>query len=195
MNKNHKAHQRLSRELYDNYFNYSPSLELFTERGDSPVSRIILPDKYPEDGRLSPSSRVIPDEPPSPGLSSTSTASLFIMGPVPHPAEGVDNAAEDAGRDKNKTPSSVVPNASYSIMSEPMPRYAKTSGTIIHTHSRSRFPMPLQIPPFLKYVHPQRARRVHRLRNSGVACSLTFGVFYYFKCESLCSSVAVLFFI
>lgn len=192
MNKNHKAHRRLSRELYNSNFNYSPSLELFTGQGNSPVSHIILPDKV---ARLLPSGRVIPDEPPSPGLSATSTTSLFIADLVSYPAhpEGVGNAAEDAECHESRTPSSLDPNRSYSTMSEPGPHYAKTSGTIIRTHSTSRFPMHLRIPPFLNHVRPQRAPRAHRLRNPGVACSMTSGAFYYFKCESLCNNVAVLF--
>jgi hypothetical protein len=133
MNKNHKAHRRLSRELYNSNFNYSPSLELFTGQGNSPVSHIILPDKV---ARLLPSGRVIPDEPPSPGLSATSTTSLFIADLVSYPAhpEGVGNAAEDAECHESRTPSSLDPNRSYSTMSEPGPHYAKTSGTIIRTH-------------------------------------------------------------
>ena len=175
MNKNHKAHRHLSRELYDGNFNYSPSLELSTTRSDLPVSRIIFPERYhvgQQESSLSVSSRVILDEPPSPASSSDFGASLCAADPGTN-LEDVGNVTENVGcESESEAPSSVVFNRSHLATPELEPelRDANTSRTIIRTHSKSKF--------FYTFTDHLRSQACAISESSRNATNFRRGLFY-----------------
>jgi hypothetical protein len=191
INKNHKAHRYLSRELYDSDINNAPSLELPSTHTDSPI---IFADRLQVEGkgsRLSPSSRVIPDDSPSPA-SSTYATSLYAAesGTYPTFHEGVGKASEDTECESN-APSSVVFCTTHPAIPEQEPRFAATSGNIVRTHSKSRsstYPRSLHL---LAHGHAQEFRGAYVLRDLKIVYFLTFGGSFCSRCESLYGHIMV----
>jgi hypothetical protein len=165
MNKNHKAHRNLARELYDSNFDYTTSLELSTTDSNPPVSRITLPRKHDADQRepyLSPSGRVIPNRPPSLTSSSTFAASIYAAEYETnsmHPKDDADKA-RDADGCESDTPSSIVFNQPHSAVSAQQPRVHETQA---RTQSPSKSSMHSQI-ALLIFVLPAHPRNVRATR-------------------------------